>query len=205
MGFKNILFDWSGVISNNVDDHVDHVSYLFENHGVKRITKRELRAKWTQPFMKFYNQYIPDWTLDEHKREYAEASHLFQTRRIYPGMHKLVLELIKEKKNLYVVSSDLKTPFYNELKRYKLENCFKKIMLESHDKIEDLLYLIKTEKLNKNETVFIGDTTHETECAKKAGIKSIAVTWGMTSPSRLKNADPDFVAKNVKELRSILK
>ena len=55
--FKNIIFDWSGVIKDAVEDHVWVVNRMFKNLGAKKITLEEMRQSWEQPYMKFWNKY----------------------------------------------------------------------------------------------------------------------------------------------------
>ena len=201
---KNILFDWSGVINNNTDDFIQVISNMFKANGGRKITRRELRQKWTQPYMKFYNLYFPKWSLTEQRKHYLNSIHKFKQRKIFPGMRTLLYQLKREEYKLYVLSGDLPRFFRKEMKEYGLEKVFDKIILDLHDKTDDLIQLIKDEKLKLNETVFIGDTVHEIECAKAANIKSIAVSWGMNTPSILKTAQPTYLVHSTKELKKII-
>jgi len=45
----------------------------------------------------------------------------------------------------------------------------------------------------------------EIEVSRKLEIKSVAVTWGLSSEVSLKNEKPDFLAHDVKELAGILR
>jgi len=117
-------------------------------------------------------------------------------------MRTLLLNIKKRDCKLYVVTGDTVT-VWPEIKEYGLENVFDKVILDSHDKTRDLNKLLKEERIDISSAVFVGDTTHEVECAKSAGIKSIAVSWGMTTPSRLEKSNPDYLVKSVCTLRKI--
>jgi len=201
---KNIIFDWSGVISNNIDDHLNHINYLFAKQGGPKISKRELRQKWVQPYMEFYNQYFPNMTLKEHQKLYSESADKFISRKIFKGMKPLLLDLKRKRKRLFVISGDSPKTLFAEMKEYGLSGMFDKVVTHSHDKLIDLTSLIKSEKLDPKKTVFIGDTVHEVECAKAVKIKSIAVTRGLTTPSRLKSARPDFIVDRPRQLKNVL-
>ena len=54
--FKNIIFDWSGVVKDAVEDHVWVVNKMFKNLGGKEISLEEMRQNWEQPYMKFWNK-----------------------------------------------------------------------------------------------------------------------------------------------------
>ncbi len=54
------------------------------------------------------------------------------------------------------------------------------------------------------ETLMIGDTTHDLELARNAGVSAVAVTYGAHAPAGLSAMKPLFVAHSVKELREWL-
>jgi len=43
---KNIIFDWSGVISDSIKIHYFIVNNIFEKFGAKKISFEELRREW---------------------------------------------------------------------------------------------------------------------------------------------------------------
>lgn len=105
---------------------------------------------------------------------------------------------------LAVVSSDFSETLLPEVKQYGLENIFDEIVTDVSDKLEPVRKMIQEKKLQLENTFFIGDSNHEIEVAKKAGIKSIAVTWGFTSESELRAKNPDYLVRNVQELQRIV-
>ena len=50
----------------------------------------------------------------------------------------------------------------------------------------------------------IGDTVSDIRYAKRAGVQSIAVTWGWQSRDRLVKEDPDFIVNSVQELADLI-
>jgi len=66
------------------------------------------------------------------------------------------------------------------------------------------LNLIKTkfkfEKINKSEVYFVGDLPTDVECAKKAGVNSIALLSGHGTTKDLEKSNPTFIIRNFKEL-----
>ena len=53
-------------------------------------------------------------------------------------------------------------------------------------------------------TCMIGDSVSDIQYAKKAGVQSIAVTWGWQSRDVLANEKPDHIVKSVDELTALL-
>jgi phosphoglycolate phosphatase len=63
--------------------------------------------------------------------------------------------------------------------------------------------IIKKEHLNRVDCVYIGDEVRDVEAAKKAGVKSVGVTWGFNNAQAIKTADPDITANQPKDLLNI--
>lgn len=63
----------------------------------------------------------------------------------------------------------------------------------------------KSHKLKKHPAdYYIGDETRDIEAAAKAGIKSIAVTWGFEDENLLSSAHPDYLIHRPGDLLSLL-
>jgi phosphoglycolate phosphatase-like HAD superfamily hydrolase len=192
------------VINNNIDDFVSVVSDMFEASGGHRITKRELRQKWTQPYMKFFKLYFPKYTIEEQRELYQRYILKYKKRDIYPGAYKVLKRLKALEFKMYILSGDTATTIHDEIDEYRLSGFFKKVVFNVHDKTDDLIKLIKDERLDPKKTAFIGDTLHEIECSRAAGTKSIAVTWGMNCVRRLEQAKPDYLVHSFKQLEKII-
>ena len=171
------------------------------------MSTEEFRENWTQPPAFFYQKYLP--------KDYDEAERvkLFQELQLdkdcpkaasFPEMVKLIHKFKENGYFLAVVSSDFPETLLPEVKEYGLENVFNEIITDANDKLEPVQKIIKENNLNLEDTFFIGDSNHEIDVAKKAGIKSIAVTWGFTSERKLKARNPNYIVNNVQELESII-
>jgi phosphoglycolate phosphatase len=204
--FKNIIFDWSGVIKDAVEDHVWVINRMFKNLGAKEMTLEEMQQNWEQPYMKFWNKYYPEMTLEEEQKIYYQAilHEDCPPAKPYPGIVGLIKKLKKKNIFMAVLSSDAPETVLPEIKNFDLENIFDDLEIKVHDKSEVIESLISRNNFKKEETVFIGDTNHEIEVGKSAGIKTIAVTWGFYPENRLKALNPDYLVHNIKELEDIL-
>jgi phosphoglycolate phosphatase len=68
------------------------------------------------------------------------------------------------------------------------------------EKSRTLKKILDLKNLNPNRVYFIGDETRDIEAAHKAGVKSVAVTWGYNSESALGQLNPDYVISDPKML-----
>jgi phosphoglycolate phosphatase len=64
--------------------------------------------------------------------------------------------------------------------------------------------VIAHHKLDPSKVFYIGDETRDIEAAKKAGIKSIAVTWGYNTKAILDNSNPDFLCESTDALKETI-
>ena len=202
--FKNIIFDWSGVVNDSLERHLRVVNKMFKSFGVSEIDLEELRENWEQPCLQFYRKYLPNITLEEEQVAYAKALSESGKCNSYPGMIELIKKLKGNGKNLIVISSDISDALISEVRDFGLDKTFSRIVTDAHDKTKELVKIIEKEKFNLDETVFIGDSNHEIESGKKVGIKTIAVTWGFTKKDRLFNLKPDFLVDSISELEECL-
>lgn len=201
---KNVVFDWSGVINDNVDDVLRAINGMYGELGEVQITKSELRDRWIQPYMKFHRLYYPKLTLAKQKKLYSKYILIQNTNKCLTGITKLIRNLKRNRMRLFILSGDQPHTLFKELKGYKLENYFEKIYCDFHDKETVVKELIKKNHLVSEETVFIGDSNHEIEIGKKVGAITIAVSWGFSSIERLRKSEPDFIVQDCKELTNVI-
>lgn len=204
---KNLIFDWSGVVRNTVTSQLWIVNKIFERYGVNPIGLEEFRENWEQPYVLFYQKYLPkDYSEEERAKMYREA--VLDTNGPKSSAYPEMAELIRKCKNngafLAIVSSDLPETLLPEVKEYGLEGIFNEIITDVDNKLEAVQKIIKDNNLDLQETFFIGDSNHEIDIARKTGIKSIAVTWGFTSEQKLRENNPDYIATNPEELEKVI-
>jgi len=204
--FKNVIFDWSGVVKDSFEAHVWSVGEMMKVFGGHPITPEELKNSWRQPYMDFWHMHFPDLTIERQSKVYHEtiARTDHPKTYAYAGIVKLIKKLKSNGCFVAVVSSDSPKTLLPEIKEWKLENIFDEVIMDVHDKTEGVVKILGENNHVKSETIFIGDSNHEIEVARATGIKSIAVTWGFTSEEKLKSVGPDYIAHNIKELENIL-
>lgn len=200
---KNIIFDWSGVIKDSVEDHLFVVNEIFTRFGAGTISLSELKENWKQPYMLFYNKYLPDLTTTQETEAYKEAIIKCQSPRPYAGIVDLIKDLKNQGVRMVVVSSDLPDTLLAEIDSFGLNNIFLDVVTEAHDKTDAMKNIIATNNFNKSETIVVGDSNHEIEVGKLIGIKTVAVTWGFTTEERLIAAKPDYIVHNLEELKGV--
>jgi phosphoglycolate phosphatase-like HAD superfamily hydrolase len=67
-------------------------------------------------------------------------------------------------------------------------------------KNRSLKTLMNANKLQLSDVIYIGDETRDIDAAKKAGVRSAAVTWGYNSSKALEARNPDYLIHTPKDL-----
>jgi len=62
---RNIIFDWSGTLVDDLPAVWQASNHVFRRAGVPELTLAEFRAQFRLPFKGFYDRYVPHVTLDE--------------------------------------------------------------------------------------------------------------------------------------------
>ncbi len=204
---KNIIFDWSGTLIDNWRVSYEAAMTVLTVNHVKKLTRKQFRTEWRQPYMIFYRRFIPSLKFASEKKIYhaahRQASIKLQSKPPV-GMAAILKEFKKARLKLFVVSSDCKQQVFTELKKFNFDQLFLEVLSDVHDKKVTVEKIIKKFKFKPQETLFVGDTNHEIEVAKKLKIKAGAVTWGINTEEVLKKYRPDYIFHNIKEMRKII-
>jgi phosphoglycolate phosphatase-like HAD superfamily hydrolase len=201
---KNIIFDWSGVINDSVENFVIVVNKMFKEFGGPTITLEELKENWKQPYMEFYNKYVPSLTLEDQRTAYKKYMAQSPESKPFPG----IVEVIKKFKargiSMVILTSDYQETLLPEIQRFGLEGVFSDRIFGIYDKYKGAVELVSRNKFVKEETIFIGDSNYEIEAGKKCGIKTGAVTWGYCPRKKLEELEPDFLITNLEEFEKAI-
>ncbi len=201
---KNVIFDWSGVLDDNLMTQYCASMEVLKSCGVKRISLKEYREEFDLPYMVFYRKYSPGITKKHQDEVFKKAFPKCPKSKLYPGMKALLKRCESSDKKIYLVTSDHKVYLDNLLKKYGISRMFADIKYSVHNKYSCINNIIKKEKLNKTQTIFIGDTLNEVAVSKKLSIKSAGVTWGICSYRKLRQAKPDYIFQNIKNMNKVI-
>ena len=201
---KNIIIDWSGVINDNTKNVYQAVLIIFKNHGIDPISYEEFRQQWQQPYMLFYNRYMPELTHGQEQKEYTEAIASQPEPSAYPGIVDTLIKAKEQSKNIVILSGDPTEHVEKEIIRYKLEGVFTDKYTLVHDKSLVIKEIMDKYSFNASETIFIGDTMHEVESGKSASVQTGVVTWGIDTEEKLLSAKPDYIIHNIEELKVLI-
>lgn len=215
--YKLIIFDLDGTLVNSIYDLADAVNNSLAEMGFP-IHKTD----------KFY-RFVGDGTLklaeralpkNERSEDNINKLHsLFSEKynkcclnktKAYDGINQLITDL-KSNGIKCAVASNKPDKFSKHIVHNIFgENTFDLIMGKCDGvptkPAPDIVYNILSElKINKDETIFAGDSDVDVITAHNSGLKCIGCVWGFRGEEELKNAGADFLADKPTEIINIAK
>lgn len=188
---KAIIFDFDGVIHDTLEI----------GFNINKIIFSELTLK---EYKDFFNG-----NCYEHKKITPEASEKyfklqeneFKNLKIEREIRNELLKM-KEKFDLFIVSSNSGLTLNNYFKNNDILHIFKEVLgVESHkSKIEKFKLLMGKHNLNSDNCVFVTDTLGDILEANKADLKTIAVDYGFHEKERLEQGNPMIILSDFKEI-----
>ena len=140
-------------------------------------------------------------------REYNLAHH-DELVRPYDGVVEQVRRLDQAGKTLGLVTSKMRGGALRGLRVAGLENAFDVVVGAddvSHPKphAEPVLLALAQAGKGPTDAVFIGDSRHDIECGRAAGVKTAAVLWGPFDRDHLEDLDPDYWLEQPQDIASL--
>ena len=194
---KLLLFDFDGVIVDTF-----RISYEISNEiipgGIDIDTYRGFfngnifdagdttDSKTVTAEEPFFNKYVPRM-LDEVPVD---------------GMIDVLKNLHEQGNRLVIVSSTINSPIEMYLTKHGIRHLFDRVYgVDVHkNKTKKIKMALDEFKRNPDESIFITDTLGDIHEAAKAGVRSIAVTWGFQEKASLDTGKPMKIVSTPKEL-----
>ena len=199
---KAVIFDWSGVLCDDIEAVYNADMEVFKAVGLERVSIDEYKEIVELPWRDFYGKRgITD------TKKIADVFHsAFSEKDSAKVMNGALetLQWLKEKGiKSAILSAKTKKYILNESKQFGFDELL--AIIESwSDKRHSVKDLIQKLGVSKEEVLFVGDMVHDVNTAKHAEIKSIAVLSGYDAKDKLAKANPDYFIEDVGELPELI-
>ncbi len=200
---KNIIFDWSGVLSDDIVPVHRATMNVFRKLGVKALTLEYFKKEFTSPYMNFYKKFT-NVSQEELKKLYIKEIHSVGEPKPFPNAKKILEFLHGKGIKLAILSTVPQTKLEKELDGYGFRKFFVDASGGNHDKTKAIVRVMKKNGFAPEETVYVGDMTHDVEVGKKAGATTIAVSWGYQTKEQLRREKPDFIIDKLDEIKKFV-
>lgn len=216
MGWKYILFDLDGTLTDSSEGILNCVIYALEA-ARKDIPNREALLQFIGPPLVDGFQEITGMNHEEaviataKYRERYGVIGLFENKP-YEGIAKVLLELKRQGKMIALATSKPETYAvrilqYFHLMKYFDETVGSELNGTRNDKAEVIREALRRLHISEKEykdVIMVGDRRHDIIGAKKCGIESLGVYYGFAEPGELEKAGADHIAHSVSDVLEIL-
>ncbi len=201
----SLIFDFDGTIADSLPLVLD-IFYKASNRppfSKQEVqTLREMHVKGVLDRIG-----IPLWKAPNLLVKYrSDFGKRLSEVKIFEGVGKTLKSLHQKRHKIYLMSTNSTQNITKFLTTNNVVDLFDSIdgNIGIFGKAAALKSVIKKHSLSPENCYYIGDETRDIEAATKAGIKSIAVTWGYNGPKILKAAKPDWIVNQPSAIAELI-
>jgi phosphoglycolate phosphatase len=192
-----ILWDWNGTLLNDTSHCIECMNILLKKRGLEELLKERYQEIFTFPVMKYYQSLGFNFSSERFEIPAEEfIIHYHEGLGLVPLFDDAVaaLSFFKEKRyRQFILSAMQQEALIHSVNARGIGDFFKAIHgIEdnlAHGKSSLASEMIKSEGIDPERTVLIGDTLHDAEVALENGLRCILVANGHQSISRLTSID----------------
>jgi phosphoglycolate phosphatase len=211
-GFRNIIFDFDGTITDSRDDIAGAQLWVLGQLGITSRSKEDLYQHIGKPLHETFVRLLPPamhHRIPDAARMYAEyyPSRSLITTTLFPGVRETLEVLCRAGKQLAVASTKRGPGIRRATDHFGITDRF--VQLQGSDDLPFkpdpfiITKIIKDQGWEPNDTLMVGDTDNDILAGRNAGIATCAVTYGSLEEQALKALEPDFIIHNFPEIISI--
>lgn len=195
-----LLFDYDGVLVDSLEVFMDQVLFACKENEIDNLLTREsfLNLFNGNFYEKLVESGIPEKNIIPIIKALQIGEKEQQKIRLFEGV-KEMLETLSKKNRLIIITSN-KAGVIEESLRLKNITCFEAILGADQETSKVKKIEMMKSRYPGFPVYYIGDTRGDIMEGKRAGVKTIAVTWGWHSQDQLAKEEPDFMVHSPREL-----
>ncbi|MGK7920503.1 MAG: HAD-IA family hydrolase [Trichodesmium sp.] len=204
---KVVIFDFDGTLVDTFDLIFEITNRLSGEFGYKETKKEEIPQIEKLSPLQLINQsgisiFKVPFLLRKIRTEFHQE---IEKVKFFAGMKETLFSLKNKGYQLGIITSNGEENVSTILQKYDLlifDFIVSGTTLFGKHKI--IRKYLKSQKIQPEEIVYVGDETRDINSAKKAKVKAIAVTWGFNSRDALSEYQPDALVDKPEELIEVI-
>ncbi|HVH10706.1 MAG TPA: pyrophosphatase PpaX [Gemmatimonadales bacterium] len=200
MPLATFLFDLDGTLIDSIELILRSYRHTLRAHRGEEPPDEVWMAGLGTPLWVQFQRFTDDPAeIDAMVATYREynLTHHDELVRPYDGVVEAVRALRRPDRRLGVVTSKMRSGALRGLRRATLEDAFDVVVGAdevTHPKPHPEPVRVALERLGApaSSAVFIGDSRHDIECGRAAGVRTAAVLWGPFARGDLEDLEPDY-------------
>jgi phosphoglycolate phosphatase len=211
--FRNVIFDFDGTLSNSREDIASAQLWVLRELGVQGCTKEDLFPHIGKSLQETFRCVLsPEMhaRIPEAARMYSEyyPPRSLLTTQPFPGVPETLAALAGAGVRLAVASTKRTSGIQRAADYFGITHLF--VQLQGSDGLPCkpdpaiLHRILDRQRWDASETLMVGDTAHDIEAGRAAGVATCGVTYGSFSEAEIRRCGPDFVIGNFEELHLLV-
>ena len=209
---RAVFFDLDGTLLDSIRLIIDSYHHALAVHGLPARTDDHWLAGIGTPLRVQFRDWAEEPALFESLiavyRDYNIANHDSRVQA-YPGAVEMVREVRRAGLRAGLVTSKQRAGAERGLRFLKLEDEMQVIVAAddvTNPKPHPEPLLIAAERLGTDprEGIYVGDSVHDMECGRAAGMRTAAALWGPFDRRQLAATRPDYWLEAPRDLRRLL-
>jgi phosphoglycolate phosphatase-like HAD superfamily hydrolase/ADP-ribose pyrophosphatase YjhB (NUDIX family) len=202
---RNIIFDWSGTLVDDLPAVWQATNYVLAQSARPEMSLEQFRAEFCLPFTIFYDRHVPHIGLPQLEEWFHSRFRQVQESVCALPHARDFLEFCRARKlRTFLLSTVHSDYFALQSGATGFDKYLDKPYLNVWDKRKKIHEILEENGLAPGETLFIGDMQHDIETARHGGVHSCAVLTGYNTLQQLRAAEPVLIVEHLRELRDIL-
>ncbi len=199
---RNVIFDWSGTLVDDLPAVWRASNHALERAGVPAMPLDQFRREFRLPARDFYIERVPKEALPELERWFLDGFRQVQDS-VTPLPHaREFLEFCRARGlRTFLLSAMHPALFEHQERASGFGGFLDRTYLGANDKKDLIARILQENALDPAETIFIGDMRHDIETAHHGGVASVGVLTGYDSLEKLREARPHLIVEHLTELR----
>ena len=210
---NTVLFDFDGTLLDSNELIADSWRHTVRSLAGREMTDDEIRATFGEILAYSMGSIMPDVDVKQAVETYRTYQHEIFLDRIdlFEGAVEMLHRLKSAGFKTAIVTSRLKSSTERALAHFGLEDFFDAVLTASDtDKFKPdptpLFIILDRLGSKPGEAVFVGDTVHDIQAGKNAGVFTVLVDFSFALPpwKRAEAPAPDAVIKELKDILKLL-
>ena len=180
-------------------------NHVLTTFGLPTLTREEFRRDFCLPIRKYYGRRlpgVPQARLEEvFLAEYVKHRHEIA---LLPHTVEFLEFCARRQMGVFIASTVDEQTYQQQSARFGILKFVTKAYIGIADKTEAIHEILEENRLDRDETMFVGDMEHDIEAGQAGGIHTCAVLSGYNHAEALRAMRPDLVCAHLGELQQQL-
>lgn len=213
MPIRHIFWDWNGTLLDDAWLCRDVMNVMLRKRGMEEMTAQRYQEIFDFPIVHYYERLGFDFEMESFERLGREFISAYETRRHEASLYEDVRQALETVESLEGVGQSILSAYQHDtlvtlVKEHELDEFFHTLHGHQHiypvGKAPQGREALESLGLDPEETVLIGDTSHDKDVAEELGMQCVIIPGGNQPESVLTSLGVPSVTSRMAALENLL-